>query len=88
MALLDKGLPGTCIGCNDKPLHHQQSPNETGRARRLLETIRLNVQIRESMAPIAALSARAWFADSCGALKLFVNVARVLTDAFWFSAVR
>ena len=25
---------------------------------------------------------------SCGALKLFVNVARFLAEAFWFSAVR
>ena len=28
-----------------------------------------------------------FFADSCGALKLFVNVARIRSDAFWFSAV-
>jgi hypothetical protein len=27
-------------------------------------------------------------AGSCGAFELFVNVARILTDAFWFSAVR
>jgi hypothetical protein len=27
-------------------------------------------------------------ADSCGAFKLFANVATILTDAFWFSAVR
>ena len=26
-------------------------------------------------------------ADSCGALKLFVNVATIRSDAFWFSAV-
>jgi len=38
--------------CNDKRLHHQQSPNETGRARRLLETVWLYVQICETMAPL------------------------------------
>jgi len=26
--------------------------------------------------------------DSCGARKLFVNVATIRSDAFWFSAVR
>jgi hypothetical protein len=30
---------------------------------------------------------RAMIAGSCGAFKLFVNVARILSDAFWFSAV-
>jgi hypothetical protein len=37
-------------------------------------------------------STKNWFwrtmiADSCGALNVFVNVARIRSDAFWFSAV-
>ena len=49
----------------------------------------------------AILFSRSWFkcgratmspmrrvADACGALKLFVNVATIRSDAFWFSAVR
>ena len=31
--------------------------------------------------------ARVIVADSCGALNVFVNVARIRSDAFWFSAV-
>lgn len=34
----------------------------------------------------AGAHGRGLVADSCAALKLFVNVARILTDAFWFSA--
>jgi hypothetical protein len=29
-----------------------------------------------------------WVADICGALKMFANVARIRSDAFWFSAMR
>ena len=29
-----------------------------------------------------------WVADICEALNMFVNVARIRSDAFWFSAVR
>jgi len=31
---------------------------------------------------------RTMIADNCGALNVFVNVARIRSDAFWFSAVR
>lgn len=54
--ICNQGLPQTGVGRNDKPLHHQHSPDEARGARRLLETVRLDVQIGEAMAPMTEAS--------------------------------
>jgi hypothetical protein len=44
----------------------------------------------ESRLPRAMHGTQFWrtvTADSCGAFNVFVKVARILIDAFWFSAV-
>src|SRR5258708_22629884 len=47
-----------------------------------------NTLCKSHAAKVGLLQRRRIIADSCGALKLFANVAKILSDAFWFSAVR
>jgi hypothetical protein len=44
----------------------------------------LLLDFRRNGATILSMSV---VADTCGALKLFVNVATIRSDAFWFSAM-
>ena len=49
----DSRLSGTRVGGHHQPIHHEQSQNETRRARHVLEARRLDDDVTPPMAPVA-----------------------------------